>query len=233
MKNSGPRELIHREGYSGASCSTDGFNHLNGVLSSFRSIYEQRNYWHLMTSLTTETGGEASLKDTSPPPVSDSGVSNGSSLCLSESGAPLSTEQAMEPTTTTTTTSAGTELLAQNSLCVRVEDSMEKGLSCLSLEVCASGDNLNMLNQDDLSGCLSGPGSMGSMERVGLRMGGEEEERLGRGVPKRLSDGEEEIVALQDMETCGDAGDGMYVYVDNSVYYVLDITVLVHNSTGM
>lgn len=165
-----------------------------------------------MTSLTSETRRESAPKDTSPPPVSDSGVSNGSSLCLSESGVPISSEQAMEPITTT---SASRDVLAQNTLFVNVEDSLEKGLSCLSLEVCASGDNLNMLSQDELSGsgCGSGPGSV-----EGLCMDGEEGVGLGATayggrVPMVVLDGEEEeIMALQSgqiVETCVDTGEGM------------------------
>ena len=165
-----------------------------------------------MTSRTSETGEVAVVKDSSPLPVSDSGVSNGSSLCLSDGGA-VSSEQVME---LSSTTSDGT--LTQNALFLKVEEVMEKGLSCLSLEVCASADNLFMLNQDDLSesSCGSGPGSgPGSVERVGLNVASKEvwlgESGADGGVPRIVLDGHQEVLPLQsshDAETCGEAGKG-------------------------
>ena len=115
-----------------------------------------------MTSLEAERGGEASPKDTSPPVVYDSGVSNGSSSCLSDSGGPTGTETSKPHLIMT---SAAPDNPSKVSSFLSVEEHAEKGLSCLSLEVCASGDNLNMLSQDDLSGCESAPGSLGSVER--------------------------------------------------------------------
>lgn len=162
-----------------------------------------------MTSRIPEAG-EATPNDTSPPPVSDSGVSNGSSLCLSESGA-LSSEQTIEPPSAT---SAGRDMLSVNSTLVRVEGVKEKSLSCLSLEVCASADNLFMLTQDDLigTGCAS---DLGSVERVGLSEDDEEALGLGgegEGVPRIVLGRHEETMMLhasRDEETCGDAGEGM------------------------
>lgn len=118
-----------------------------------------------MTSVEEERGDRTSQKDVSPPDISDSGVSNGSSSCLSENGGHAVTEAASKPPVIVTAeTSNGTPVRKTSYL--SVDEQTEKGLSCLSLEVCASGENINLLNQDDLSECgSSGSRSMGSVDR--------------------------------------------------------------------
>ena len=172
----------------------------NSELCTFAGLGENR---YLMTSLTTQVEVTAALKHASPPLVSDSGVSNGSSLCLSESGT-LPSEQAMlsPPSSITTAGIDGSNLTSTNLLCVRVEG---VSLSRVSLEVCASVDNLDMITQDDLCGSDgengSGHGSVSSVEGVD-------------GVPSIMLDqGGEEIVTLQssgDVPVCMDAGKGTY-----------------------
>lgn len=125
-----------------------------------------------MTSVEPEREDRTSQKAVGSPAVSDSGVSNGSSTFLYENGGSTVSEAASRPPPPTTivtpsdTTGVGVTTVKRTSF-LSLDGHTDKGLSCLSLEVCASGDNINMLTQDDLSGCgsSSGPGSMGSLER--------------------------------------------------------------------
>ena len=93
--------------------------------------------------------------------VSDSGVSNGSSF--SDSGAPACSDGGMTVTVTLCPlerSHSPDDFSSSVPLDTFGPKGVEKGLSTLSLEVMASGDNLNMLSQDDLGGDGSGCGSI-------------------------------------------------------------------------
>jgi len=124
-----------------------------------------------------------------------------------------------------------------------LDERTDKGLSCLSLEVCASGENINMLSGDDLSGCGSSLGSvereLSSVEREQSPVvAGEDEDRLGScatasGQEEALKDVGNSLVDLRRSSGSANAGEGM-AWGHIAIGYLMKLKVrILFNLTGV